>query len=88
MARCTAPVTGHRTSSGAANCPACRTLYSGNRTNYLYPLYNDSYSSKIKPASLGNYNSSKERTQKPKCRWITSRNYNLELIIHGARRWS
>lgn len=66
MARCTAPVTGHRTSSGAANCPACRTLYSGNRTNYLYPLYNDSYSSKIKPASLGNYNSSKERTQKPK----------------------
>lgn len=24
MARCTAPVNGHRTASGAANCPACR----------------------------------------------------------------
>ncbi len=29
MARCTAPVNGHRTSSGAAACPACRNRYRG-----------------------------------------------------------
>ena len=29
MARCTAPVNGHRTASGAAACPACSSRYSG-----------------------------------------------------------
>lgn len=33
MARCTAPVEGHRTASGAANCPACRGGY-GRRRSY------------------------------------------------------
>lgn len=37
MAQCTAPVEGHRTASGAANCPACR----GGRSYYRpsYPTY-------------------------------------------------
>ena len=37
MAQCTAPVEGHRTASGAANCPACR----GGRSHYRpsYPTY-------------------------------------------------
>lgn len=37
MAQCTAPVEGHRTASGAANCPACR----GGRSYYrpAYPTY-------------------------------------------------
>lgn len=34
MARCTAPVQGHRTASGAANCPAC-----GGRSSYRSPSY-------------------------------------------------
>lgn len=34
MSRCTAPVYGHRTASGAANCPAC-----GSRSYYRSPSY-------------------------------------------------
>lgn len=36
MAQCTAPIEGHRTSSGAANCPACR---GGSYNRYTYPTY-------------------------------------------------
>ena len=42
MARCTAPVEGHRTASGAANCPACRGSY---RKYNSYPSYSSPYSS-------------------------------------------
>lgn len=54
MARCTAPVEGHRSSSAAANCPACRgssrygSRYSGysSYTSYSPPSYSaPSYSS-------------------------------------------
>lgn len=38
MARCTAPVEGHRTASGAENCPACRGRYRG-YSSYSYPSY-------------------------------------------------
>lgn len=69
MARCTAPVNGHRTASGAANCPACSSRY-GYRSSYSYSSYNDSYSSNRGSSSYGNYNSSKGRTQKP--RWSKS----------------
>lgn len=34
MAQCTAPVNGHRTSSAAANCPACGSRYGGCRDSY------------------------------------------------------
>src|SRR5438270_235189 len=34
MARCTAPVQGHRTASGAANCPVC-----GSRSSYRPSYY-------------------------------------------------
>src|SRR6478752_2539668 len=40
MARCTAPVQGHRTASGAAACPACGGRYRGGyggRGSYSYP---------------------------------------------------
>lgn len=69
MARCTAPVNGHRTASAAANCPACSSRY-GYRSSYSYPSNNDSYSSNRSNSSYGNYNSSKGRTQKP--RWSKS----------------
>lgn len=45
MAQCTAPVNGHRTSSAAANCPACRYRYGGYRNSYGYGGgYGSSYS--------------------------------------------
>ena len=42
MARCTAPVNGHRTASGAATCPACSSRYRGYGS---YSSYSSSYSS-------------------------------------------
>lgn len=49
MARCTAPVEGHRSSSAAANCPACRgsSRYGGRYSSYSsYASYSSpSYSS-------------------------------------------
>lgn len=50
MARCTAPVRGHQTASGAASCPACRGGYSryGGYSSYgssSYTSYSPSYSS-------------------------------------------
>lgn len=50
MARCTAPVEGHRSSSAAANCPACRGRYGrssgySSYSNYSSPsYYSSSYS--------------------------------------------
>lgn len=69
MAQCTAPRNGHRTASGAANCPACSSR-SSYRSSYSYPSYNDSYSSSRNMSSSGNYNASKGRTQK--ARWSNS----------------
>lgn len=45
MAQCTAPREGHRTASGAANCPACR---GGSRSyrSYSAPSYSSSVSSR------------------------------------------
>lgn len=40
MARCTAPVRGHRTASGAARCPACGSRYRGYRSS---PFSSPSY---------------------------------------------
>lgn len=36
MARCTAPVRGHRSASAAAECPACGSRYGGYRSSYSY----------------------------------------------------
>jgi len=44
MARCTAPVNGHRTASAAAACPACSSR--GYRS-YSYSSYPSSYSSQV-----------------------------------------
>jgi len=67
MSRCTAPREGHRTASGAANCPVCRYKSRGYSSYPSYPSYssyNNSYSSSGSGSSSGNYNSSKGRTQK------------------------
>ena len=56
MARCTAPVNGHRTASGRADCPACggRSRYNGDSSYSRYGgygSYSNSYSSS--PRSIG-----------------------------------
>ncbi len=46
MARCTAPVQGHRSASGAAACPACSSRYGGYRSySYSSSPYSPSYPS-------------------------------------------
>lgn len=46
MARCTAPVRGHRSASAAADCPACGGRYGRRYGGYSYPSYSTpSYSS-------------------------------------------
>lgn len=62
MARCTAPVKGHRTASGRANCPACGGGYRSNSSYLSYPSY---YSS---PSNSSTSHSNSEQTRK-KARW-------------------
>lgn len=67
MARCTAPVYGHRTASAAAACPAC-----GGRTrgysSYSYPSYTSNYSTSYSSGSGSSSRSSgTSRSSKP--RW-------------------
>lgn len=62
MARCTAPVRGHRSSAAARDCPACggryggwgRSSYSSSYGSYSSPSYSPSYSS----SGIGNGRSS------------------------------
>jgi len=54
MARCTAPVRGHRTASAAAACPACSSRYSGYRSySYSPSSYSPSGSSGGARSSVG-----------------------------------
>lgn len=68
MARCTAPVYGHRTASGEANCPACggrgRRSYGGYSGNGSY-----SPSSYSPPQSSGGSGSSGGSSRSTKPRW-------------------
>jgi hypothetical protein len=71
MARCTAPYNGHRTSSGAANCPACgsRGRYRG-YSSYSSPSYPTSYNYPSSGNSVGSSSTGSGgggRTKKP--RW-------------------
>lgn len=49
MARCTAPINGHRTASGRANCPAC----GGYRNYNSYYTYSSPYSSLVNNSKSG-----------------------------------
>ncbi|KEY18877.1 toll/interleukin-1 receptor domain-containing protein [Kaistella antarctica] len=59
MATCTAPVNGHRSSSAAANCPACSSRSYGRSSN-SYPTYPSS-SSNSRSFSSGSSRSLKPR---------------------------
>lgn len=67
MAQCTAPVNGHRTASGAANCPACRGGSRGYRSHYAYPRSHSPYSSPGSSGSGGSRMSGSGGSTKP--RW-------------------
>ncbi|MEW6767561.1 MAG: toll/interleukin-1 receptor domain-containing protein [Pseudomonadota bacterium] len=74
MARCTAPVEGHRSASAAANCPACRgsSRYGGRYGSYSSYSSYGSYSSPSYASSGGSgggrsSSGSSSRTVKP--RW-------------------
>ena len=59
MARCTAPVRGHRTASAAAACPACGSRYRGYRSSsYSSSSYSSSGSSGGGRSSVGGSGSS------------------------------
>lgn len=71
MARCTAPVNGHRSAAAAANCPACGGRYGRSRGygfgNYGGGSYSLSGSSSGSFGSTGGKSGSGRRTSKP--RW-------------------
>ncbi len=67
MARCTAPVNGHRTASAAANCPACSSRY--NRSYNSYSPYSSSYSSSSNSSGSRSGSSGQIRT---KARWSSA----------------
>lgn len=68
MARCTAPSRGHRTASGAADCPVCGSRY-GRYGSYSSPsYYSPSYSSPS-GSSGGGRSSSGKSSRSAKPRW-------------------
>lgn len=72
MARCTAPVYGHRTASGAANCPACGGRSRGYSTysSYSSPYSSSSYNSINRSSSSGG--SGSDSQTKTKARWSSA----------------
>lgn len=66
MARCTAPINGHRTASGRANCPACGGGYRRYSFYSPYPSYSSSYRSST--SNLKNNSSHGGQTRK-KASW-------------------
>ncbi len=76
MARCTAPREGHRSSSAAANCPACRGRYGRYGSNSSYGGYSayGSYSSQssLSPASSGGGQRSGGSGSNARPRWSRS----------------
>ncbi len=71
MARCTAPVNGHRTASGRANCPACGgSSYGGGYGGYnSYHSYSSPYSSPSSLSSSSTSRSSGGGQTRTKARW-------------------
>lgn len=69
MARCTAPINGHRTASGRANCPVCGR---GGISRYnFYSIYSSSYSSASNNSKISSGGSSGGQTKK-KARWASA----------------
>lgn len=74
MARCTAPVEGHRSASAAANCPACRggwgRRYGGHSySSYSPPSYYSSPSYSSPGSSTGGRSSGGGSSSRVRARW-------------------
>lgn len=69
MARCTAPIKGHRTASGRANCPVCGGGGYGNY--FFYPTYSSTHSSPYS-SSASSSRSRSSGQAKIKARWSSS----------------
>ncbi len=69
MARCTAPVKGHRSASAAASCPACRNRYGGRNS---YSPYSNSYSPSYSMPSNFTSRVSSGKIRKSKPSWSRS----------------
>ncbi len=67
MAKCTAPVNGHRSASAAANCPACRGRYGGYGGYSGYDSYSPSSYSPSQSSGGSRSSRGAGRTTKP--RW-------------------
>lgn len=67
MARCTAPIYGHRTESGRLNCPVCGKL--GGRRSHYQPIGYTPYSSYYSTSTSGTSNSSRLSGSKRKAKW-------------------
>ena len=65
--RCTAPVQGHRTASGKANCPVC-----GSGALNFYPSYSQPIPSNNSISSSGSGSNGGIKTAKVKARWAPS----------------
>lgn len=70
MARCTAPVNGHRTASAAANCPVCGSRYS--RSYNSYSSYSSPYSSYSNSSISRSSSSGSSGQTKTKARWSSA----------------
>ncbi len=70
MARCTAPINGHRTSSGVASCPACSSRSNRNYNSYSSP---SSFSDNSMESNANRSRNS--RSSKP--RWSKAGSTNL-----------
>lgn len=66
MARCTAPVNGHRSASAAANCPACGSRYGRNYNSYPSHL---SYSA---PSNSSRSRGSSGQSRSIRARWSSA----------------
>lgn len=69
MARCTAPINGHRTASGRANCPVCGAG-GGYRGYSSYPTYSPSHFSSATNSSTSNSRGGGQT--KTKARWSSA----------------
>ncbi len=74
MARCTAPVRGHRSAAAAADCPACGGRYGRSRGYGSYGSYSDysSYRPSPSPSSSGNRGGGGSGHRSSKPRWSPS----------------
>lgn len=61
MARCTAPVRGHRSASAAANCPACGSRYGRYGGYSSYPSYSSPSYSSSRSGNAGSGSSARPR---------------------------